>query len=266
MSISAPLFRFGFLSGVFLSSTLMFLTSCATTPSPSIGGPEGDVLPRTELVLLNIPEGSGWVAYRPDSMSEDVEDYRIVVLRQADNSLIYDSVIPLAANMATHGFELAKDDPRLRELGFNVDKNIIEPLESVAETEMFQEETEDAPPSEELESAERIESVPEPKAEAPEQEAELRPMTTDGLVILKVEGNIITIGISEKEEVTIGDTLFVRTPDKTIALPGTGEELLVSSGAVAGMVEVISVDGKTAQATLLNGTIPDRAKLERDQE
>lgn len=258
---------------------VLLASGCASNPSsrpattrsaPSLPPP------RTELVLLNIPEGSGWVAYRQKETDPEVENYRIVVIRQSTNELIYDSVIPLSASMATHGFELAKDDPRLQNLARNVDSNIIIPLEQVApvsapppagkpttRSEQAASSPVESAPVEEPSPTPAPKSGPEPESEAPAP-TELKEAESD-YSFLEQAGNQIFIDMPEESPLTPGDRLFVREPDRTIALPGTGEQILVSRGTVTGLVTVESVEDNRASARLLSGYLPEDPRFELNE-
>jgi hypothetical protein len=121
----------GFLLFLFGGTCLLFSSGCRST---SYSAPRPTVEPaeiRSELMLLNVPEASGWVAYHCTPSEEpEMEDYRVVVIRQQTGTIIYDSQIPLAVDLCTHGFEMAPDDPRLQHLARTVDSSIIEPLEA----------------------------------------------------------------------------------------------------------------------------------------
>jgi hypothetical protein len=259
-------FRFSFLSFfptvAGITAGIFFLTGCASSPTVSSPRSRAATLPppRTELVLLNVPEGSGWVAYRQDEQDSEVEDYRVVVIRQSTNELIYDSVIPLAASMATHGFELAKDDPRLATLARNVDQNIIQPLESVVPESDMPAETSPTPEAE-------PEPAPEPDSPA-EKDVSLAsdPVTPEDagtpFTFLEQVDDTIRIGMPNGSSLREGDRLFVREPDRVIALPGTEEQILVSKGTVTGLVKVKSVKNQIAHTVLLSGYLPENPLFE----
>ncbi len=235
---------------------------------------------RTELVLLNVPEGSGWVAYRKDESSAEVEDYRIVVIRQADNELIYDSVIPLAASMETHGFELAKDDPRLRNIALNVDRNIIEPLESVmpdrpavTNEQRLQRQADEAMEMNEPETSIAAPPArPTPAATQPETtvQAPVEPLpemieSDQDFPLLRRNGDEVIIGMPAEDSLAPGDRLFVREADRTITLPGEEEQQLISRGSLTGLVQVDAVNGRIATTILLSGYLPENPLFELNE-
>jgi hypothetical protein len=259
-----------------LVAALVF-TGCTTT-GPTPRSRNANTPPRTELVLLNVPEGSGWVAYRRQDDTDQVEDYRIVVIRQSTDELIYDSVIPLAASVATHGFELAKDDPRLQNLAQNVDRNIITPLENVMpqladstapapvatpapqpvmESEPVSPEPAITPPTPEVVMEEVASPEPPvyPQLEDSDQEYPL----------LRVNGDQVIIGMPAEGSLSPRDRLFVREADRTITLPGEQEQQLVSRGSLTGLIQVESVQGRIATTILLSGYMPENPIFELNE-
>ncbi|MDA3873886.1 MAG: hypothetical protein PF795_07985 [Kiritimatiellae bacterium] len=236
---------------------------------------------RSELMLLNVPEASGWVAYHCTPSEEpEMEDYRVVVIRQQTGTIIYDSQIPLAVDLCTHGFEMAPDDPRLQHLARTVDSSIIEPLEAFRRNQPAPDPIA-APAEPPLASSD---STSEPATETETETADLSeaeatvPETTEPAVTTRdeeedekpfilgaYENEVLHIDLKEAGSLSQGDRLFVRNPPQIIALPGTDEQILVSEGEVVGLVEVISTEGLTASAKLLNGEIPENGHLEKTE-
>jgi|GEM_PF-1069149 len=282
--------------GVVASLLLIGLGGCASfsggwikpgdmaTPEPR------DTPPRSELVLLNVSEASGWVAYAcdPDD-AEESETYRIVVIRQASGEIIYDSQVPLTAALCTHGFEMAPDDPRLRNLAVNVDRNIIDPLESYRdnreeadsasslqeplETESEEQEETPAPPevsepavSEEAEPADP-QPVDTPVEPVSEEEPAAEEVTTGitGVRVKEVDGKNVTLEIDGEHLLQVGERLFVRKPAKKIALPGYDRDVVLSEGEVAGLLFISEVDETSATARVLSGEVPENGTLERTE-
>lgn len=265
------------LNGLLAFSAFTLLLTGCSTPPPQNAVQNPNTPTRTELVLLNVPEGSGWVAYRKDENSDEVEDYRIVVIRQSGNELIYDSVIPLAASMETHGFELAKDDPRLRNLALNVDSNIIEPLESVmpeqpavSDAQRLEIEADNAMEMNDAEASTPPETpTPTPEADVTEEApADRLPELIESdrdYPLLQRNGDEVIIGMPAKDSLQPGDRLFVREADRTITLPGEEEQQLVSRGSLTGLVQVEAVSGRIATTILLSGYLPEDPLFEMNK-
>ncbi|WFB37144.1 hypothetical protein P3T73_05150 [Kiritimatiellota bacterium B12222] len=206
-------------------------------------------------------EASGWVAYNcGPGESEEMEDYRVVVIRQKTGEAIYDSQVRLAADLCTHGFEMAFDDPRLQRLAENVDTEIIEPLEayqkSVEQIEAPVESPAPAPPTS---------SVPEAKEVSISEAAEAPKAQVDADTVYGQDPLYEIKSASKKEVVLIqsptallqvGDRLFLRKRPQVMAIPGTDENVLISEGDVTGLVEVVSVDKLTVTTQLLTGEAP----------
>lgn len=276
----------GFLLFLFGGAYLVISSGCQSTSYSAPRQTEETKEIRSELVLLNVPEASGWVAYHCTPEDEpEMEDYRVVVIRQQTGTIIYDSQIPLATDLCTHGFEMAPDDPRLLRLARTVDSSIIEPLEafqrdqpepeptvksaepeSPAETETSSDATASDEKSETAETGsvedEETATSDEPagtsvrsRAEEMEEKSPFR--------MGAFENELLHIEVKEAGSLKIGDRLFVRNPPQMIALPGTNEQILVSEGEVIGLVEVVSTEDLTATAKLLNGEIPERGHLEK---
>jgi len=233
----------------------VFLSGCAfTNRTPRPSQPQAGENPRTELVLLNVTEASGWVAYSgPDGKGSQLEEYRIVVIRSRTNELIYDSTVPMASDLRTHGFEMDQNDPRLRRMATAVDRDVIAPLEA------FQRETTGSvtPPPQ---PAPTPLPAPEPEAVKPSPSEESPPAPA-GLRILDLSEKSLRIALPREESAVVGARYFVRAPDRSLRLPGIEEEV-VTKGEISGLVEISSVKGLEATATLVSGEIPANATLE----
>lgn len=255
---------------------IFVFSGCASSSGRSAFRPQRGPT-RTELVLLNVPEGSGWVAFKKDEGSQQIEDYRIVVIRQSTDELIYDSVIPLAASMETHGFELAKDDPRLQDLAMTVDRSIIEPLESVMPQLAAVENDRTAPVAEESAgemaqpSAMRPMSTPRPPAAVEPQDdpTQLEPPqlveSDQDYPLIRRNGDQVIIQMPAENSLSEGDRLFIREADRTITLPGEDQQKLISKGSLTGLVQVRSVKGRIANTLLLSGYMPKNPVFEPNE-
>lgn len=260
-TISGQSSRKGISSLAYALGLGLLLTGCASTGSSSGGNTrqaEDDDI-RSEMVLLNIPEASGWVAYNCNPTgSQEMEDYRVVVIRQKSGEIIYDSQIPLAVDLCTHGFEMALDDPRLQRLARNVDTEIIGPLEAYQKS-LKRESTETAPPPQKKKKPE-VEAAA-PVADTPMEAAgTLTPSVNDDTkprfkIVGMKDGDVLLESVGS-EMLNPGDRLFLLTEPKVISIPGSNETLTASEGEVAGLVEVISVADKSAQAKILSGEAP----------
>lgn len=267
-SFPKPRLTFLYLSSL---AAALFVSSCASIPD-SVSYQQNRRTPsRTELVLLNVPEGSGWVAYRKDETDENIEDYRIVVIRQSTDEIMYDSIIPLATSMETHGFELSRDDPRLQNIARNVDRNIIEPLESVMpqiqeERESIADVEEPSVISDPTQEAETVAITP-PVVEESTPQAEVEfPETADPntpFPFIQRNGDQVFIGMPKPDSLSNGDRLFVRQPDRTLSLPGDETQSVVTRGSLTGLVQVDYVRGRVATTVLLSGYLPKDPTFER---
>lgn len=247
-------------------SLIVVVSSCATTPSRRRNtSTPAEPNSRSELVFINMEEASGWVAYECDSEGDggETENYRVVVIRQKSGEIIYDSQIPLASNLCTHGFEMAPEDPRLKRLGQNVDREIIEPLEAYqkslenetsAETTAVQPEATStpAPPKKEKVKKETVEAEPTVPVEA-----------VAAVTITGMDGDFILLDFSQTDLPVAGDRFFLRSTPEVIEIPGTDETVLASEGEVTGLVEIVSVEGTSAQSQLLSGDIPKAGTAEK---
>lgn len=242
--------------------TCLFLSSCASTGRRPRATRTAEPDSRSELVLLNIPEASGWVAYNCNpGGTPEMEDYRVVVIRQKSGEIIYDSQIPLAADLCTHGFEMAPDDPRLQRLARNVDTEIIDPLEA------YQRSLEEKPMAPEPVAPEpeaKASPTPDPAAPGPEA-ADSTPASAPQPAQVKIlgmaEGRVL-LDLADAETLQPGDRLFLRHNPTVIALPGSDETFVASEGEVAGLVEVVSVKDTSAQAKILSGSVPESGYAE----
>jgi hypothetical protein len=206
-------------------------------------------------LFLNIEEASGWVAYSCDPEGAgEMEDYRIVVIRQTSGEVIYDSLVPLAANLCTHGFEMSPDDPRLQRLAQNVDEGIIEPLEAYQKSIR-----------QELEST--AELIPESqfssstKEVIEEKTAEKSVGKTSGALasnaprfeLIHADESQVILRLPEAGALEVNDRLFLREQSKIIKLPGMDVDVITSEGLVTGLIQVTSIDGLNGRAKILSG-------------
>lgn len=198
-----------------------------------------------------------------------LEDYRVVVIRQNSGEIIYDSQIPLASNLCTHGFEMSPDDPRLKKLSQNVDSGIIEPLEafqkSIKETEDV-EIMEEATEPEEV-SAEEISD--EGASEAPVVEETESDLTMASKSEISERGKASTFQINTFDQKTVeleltenhtletGDRLFLREQPTLIKIPGAVDEMIRTDGIITGLVQVTEIDGNKSVAKILSGSVPE---------
>ena len=243
---------------------------------------------RTQLVMINRAESSGWVGYTDQAMiNPPKEDYRVLVIRQKTGEILYDSVVPLPANLKTHGFEMEPGDPRLQGLARRVDQNIIAPMEAYKQRSGQSESApppppaptpvEEAPapptsPAEEPTVPEAsVEPPPAPKSveppAAPKQEGlpalvEGPDSSLTGITVLETAKTSLTLDVEPAGMLQKGDRVYLRRPPKVIVLPGM-EENIMTPGEVAGLVEIRSVDDGTVTAKLLSGEIPDQMYFER---
>lgn len=276
--MDTPVLHAGFLKGFLLclfgGTCLLTSSGCQSTSPAAPRRPEKPTEIRSELVLLNIPEASGWVAYHCTPSEEpEMEDYRVVVIRQQTGTIIYDSQIPLAVDLCTHGFEMAPDDQRLQHLARTVDSSIIEPLEAFRRSQPAA--TPTPAPTESDSTSSDTTTKPEVEHEMSEavatvpSESTLKTRTQveseKPFGLGAYENGILHITLQEAGSLAEGDRLFVRNSPQIITLPGTEEQILVSEGEVVGLVEVISTDNLTASARLLNGEIPENSHLEKTE-
>lgn len=257
--------------------TAGLLSSCASVQSRQAPNTPAHQDTRSELVFLNIEESSGWVAYNCNQGdAEELENYRVVVIRQKTGEIIYDSQIPLAANLCTHGFEMAPNDPRLKKIAQNVDDGIIEPLEAYQrslEQEDMESEVGEAPVVKEPMVEETVAPAPKPTSaptSAPTTEPSVKRSTnpTPSKPIIEIVGSDekqVELRLTKEASLKIGDRLFLREPPTYIRIPGTGEDILNSEGEVTGLIEISAVEGLSAQATVLSGEVPKDGIAEKIQ-
>ncbi len=198
-------------------------------------------------------EASGWIAYSaPEGKGSQLEEYRIVVIRSRTNELIYDSTVPMASDLRTHGFEMDQNDPRLRRMATAVDRDVIAPLEAFQATQSIPKPPASVPPPPSVTPTPAPEAVGGVPAES---SATLTPL------ILDVGEKTLRIAFPSGQTVAVGTRYFVRAPDRKLRLPGIDEEVL-NKGEISGLVEINAVDGQQATATLVSGEIPAKATLE----
>lgn len=211
------------------------------TPAHSRTPPPAPSPLRTELLLLNIAEASGWVAFtESDSESVDTEDYRIIIQRESTGEILFQSSIPLARGLRTHGFEMSREDARLIQIASAVDTGILPPLSLV-----------DAGRS-------TSPTVP-PHSDA--AEAPLAVLT--GIQVIDATENTLVLEMESPGLLQTGDRIFVRTPPETMQDPETGALLILSRGRIAGLLEITEQTETRAIATLLSGELPPEGYLER---
>ena len=248
----------------------VLLSSCARTGKTVKRNRPQTVETRSELVFLNIPEASGWVAYNCNpGGSPEMEDYRVVVIRQKSGEIIYDSQIPLAADLCTHGFEMAQDDPRLQRLAQNVDADIIDPLEAYQkslETETPAPELKKpAPKAAQPEATESVDDKAETNASAVGEEVPNVKAEVVKVKILGMAAEMVLLGTPNGLALQPGDRLFLREEPDVIAFPGSDETFVASEGQVTGFVQVVTVENNTAKAKILSGTIPGSGYAEKSE-
>jgi len=248
--------------------TAGLLSSCASVQSRQAPNTPAHQDTRSELVFLNIEESSGWVAYNCNQGdAEELENYRVVVIRQKTGDIIYDSQIPLAANLCTHGFEMAPNDPRLKKLAQNVDDGIIEPLEAYQrslEQEELESKAAKAPVMGEPMADEKIAPTPKPSSvstpqSTPEPAVKRSSNPTSSQPSIEIVGNDekqVELRLTKESSLQVGDRLFLRESPTYIRIPGTGEDILNSEGEVTGLIEISAVEGLSAQAKVLSGEVP----------
>lgn len=231
---------------IILLCTLVLLNSgCATVSEPRQQHPHhrGSEL-RTELLMLNFAEASGWVAFTDSSAdADDTEDYRITVQRVSTGEVLFASSIPLPRGLQTHGFEMSRQDPRLREIAATADGGILPPLHR-------RQRASDDPP-------------------APGGVEESTPLTEEtisvltGVEVLDASAAALTLLLEDPGLLKTGDRIFLRTPPETMTDTETGDTLILSRGRIAGLLEITELEGNRAVATLKSGEIPPEGYLER---
>lgn len=230
-----------------LCTLLLASTGCRTTSAhrpPSATRPRSaEISPlRTELLLLNIAEASGWVAFTDSSTdAEDTEDYRILIQRESTGEILFESSIPLARGLRTHGFEMSREDARLLNIASTVDAGILPPLQHIqAEPVTDRDVTAPAP-------AEPEESI----------------SVLTGVQVIEATKTGLILQLDDPERLNLGGRLFLRTPPEVMLDPDTGEALILSRGQIAALLEITDLTGDRATATLLSGAIPAEGYLEK---
>ncbi len=230
-----------------LCTLLLASTGCRTTSGhrpPSATRPRSaEISPlRTELLLLNIAEASGWVAFTDSSTdAEDTEDYRILIQRESTGEILFESSIPLARGLRTHGFEMSREDARLLNIASTVDAGILPPLQHIqAEPVTDRDVTAPAP-------AEPEESI----------------SVLTGVQVIEATKTTLILQLDDPERLNLGGRLFLRTPPEVMLDPDTGETLILSRGQIAALLEITDLTGDRATATLLSGAIPAEGYLEK---
>ncbi len=262
-----------------LSAVLIFMsTGCASLSGPSrnAGDPSSIQPTRTQLLMLNRAESSGWVGYTDQAeLNPPKEDYRVLVIRQATGDILYDSNVPLPANMKTHGFEMEPGDPRMQGLARRVDENIIAPMEAYKQrnentatgSSLSPEEVPTAPVEENPEMAPSSTDADAP-APAPEAADGLPSLvegpdsSLTGITVLETGTGTLVLDVEPADMLQKGDRIYLRRAPRVIVLPGMKDNIL-SPGEVAGLVEIRSVDEGTVSAKLLSGEIPAEMYFER---
>lgn len=226
---------------------VLFWTSCAlifgcATRDPGLPPrgttPSGPT--ETQLVLLNIPEASGWVAF--GGSGEASREYRIVVSRADSDEVIYESRIYLPADLDTHGFEMAHDDPRLLGIARQVDRDILLPLrEATLEPE---------------ENAATINPAVPPAGG-------ISPTILLGIEVLSADADSMELRQERAGILNPGDRLFLRTPAEFANDPDTGEQVMLSRGRVAALLEVTEVRENNVTVVRRSGEIPSAGYFQR---
>lgn len=230
---------------------------------------------RTQLLMLNRAESSGWVGYTDQAMvNPPTEDYRILVIRQSSGEVLYDSVVPLPQGLRTHGFEMEQGDPRLQNLARQVDRNIIDPMEA------YQREIGAAPvapppstppPDPSPETKEEMAPEPEPATSKPEPPAKPKEVpalvegpnsSLSGITVLESKGKTLKLDVEPVDMLKKGDRLYLRLPPKVIVLPGMDNNIL-TPGEISGLVEVTDSEDGSVTAKLLSGEVPAEMYFER---
>ncbi|MCC5844046.1 MAG: hypothetical protein JJU05_07335 [Verrucomicrobia bacterium] len=231
---------------IFLVCTLLLASSGCSTPSTARPAPAtrtrtaGSAPLRTEFLMLNIAEASGWVAFTDSTTdAEDTEDYRIVIQRESTGEILFESSIPLARGLRTHGFEMSREDARLIDIASTVDAGILPPLSQLQ-----------TPPV----------TAPETPA-APSTEETLSVLT--GVQVIDATQTGLILQMEHPDVLKLGGRLFLRTPPETMQDPDTGDTIILSRGRIAGLLEITQLSENRATATLKSGEIPPEGYLER---
>ncbi len=203
---------------------------------------------RTEFLMLNIAEASGWVAFADsDTSEEDTEDYRIIIQRESTGEVLFESSIPLARGLRTHGFEMSRSDARLLNIASTVDAGILPPLRQLHPDRSDIAET--------LPS-----SDPSPASEVI-PDSDISVMT--GVHVIDALENALILQLDNPDDFAVGHRIFLRTPPETLQDAETGDVVILSRGRIAGLLEITELIDDRATATLLSGEIPSEGYLER---
>ncbi len=190
--------------------------------------------------MLNIAEASGWVAFTDSATAAEVtEDYRIVIQRESTGEILFESSIPLARGLRTHGFEMSREDARLVNIASTVDAGILPPLSEF-----------------------HAEPAPLLTASVSEETEEILSVLT-GIQVVDATQTALIFELDSPDSLRPGDRLFIRTPPETMEDPDTGDLIILSRGRIAGLLEVTELSDGRATATLISGEIPAEGYFER---
>jgi len=227
-----------------IGTLLLVSVGCQTAPTHR-PPPTSRVQPveasplRTEFLMLNIAEASGWVAFTDSATdAEDTEDYRIVVQRESTGEILFESSIPLARGLRTHGFEMSREDARLINIASTVDAGILPPLSQ------FHAET-------------------SPSARPTPEGSDQTLSVLTGIQVVDATQTALIFELDSPDSLRPGTRLFIRTPPETMEDPDTGDLIILSRGRIAGLLEVTDLSDGRATATLISGEIPAEGYFER---
>lgn len=203
-----------------------------TTPPQSAPLPEATSDMRTEMMLLNVQEESAWVAYGSRT-NTNMTEYVVRILHPDTGRIVYESTILMPVGLAAHGFELSPDDPLLKATRQFVDSRVLP----------------DLPPD----SDEEETSTSQPAGKLALSDATL--------IILHVDKDGIVFDHGGAE-LKVGQRMFLRSAPTILRDPVDNRPVLITKGAIAGIVEVSEVREKDATAKLVSGSFPEDAHLE----
>lgn len=217
-----------------LSATVLILSvfaGCGTlSPSPNRDN-RAYRPPDTQLILLNVAEGSGWVAFHEGGGTEDSELYRIRVTRASTGAVIYESTVYLPVHLQTHGFEMAHDDPRLARVAQQVDSEILAPLRQGAQ-----------------------QTTPAPTAPPA--------LTALDVEVLELLEDGMRLSQPPQQPLAVGQTLYLRTPPEFLTDPVDGQTVMISRGRVAALLEVTEASETEMVILRRSGEIPEAGFFE----
>jgi len=221
---------------------ILLAVGCASTGS----SPPDRILrkpaapPETQLLLLNVAEASGWVAY--GAAGQETQKYRIVVSREDNGLIIYESQVYLSDKLETHGFEMAEDDARLMGIARQVDTGILAPLRKAA-----------------------LDAAPPPDSTETPREAPPSPPinTLEGVEVVSADADGMILRQTTPDLLAPGDRIFLRTPPEYIEDVDGGAPILVSRGRVAALLEVTAIEGDQVTLVRRSGEIPLAGYLEK---